>query len=34
MGGHVWQFTFLKKFQQEPRFRELYKKIGHPLYVD
>ena len=24
----------LKKFQQEPRFRELYKKIGHPLYMD
>ena len=24
----------LKKFQQKPRFRELYKKIGHPLYVD
>ena len=25
---------FLKKVMQEPRFRELYKKIGHPLYVD
>jgi serine/threonine-protein kinase len=24
----------LKKHQQEPRFRELYKKINHPLYVD
>ena len=24
----------LKKYQQEPRFRELYKKINHPLYVD
>ena len=25
---------FLKKVMQEPRFRELYKKIDHPLYVD
>jgi len=25
---------FLKKVMHEPRFRELYKKIGHPLYVD
>ena len=24
----------LKKFQSEPRFRELYKKINHPMYVD
>ncbi|MDB4668679.1 TIR domain-containing protein [bacterium] len=24
----------LKKYQNEPRFRELYKKINHPLYVD
>jgi len=24
----------LKKHQQEPRFRELYKKINHPLFVD
>ncbi|MDE2644015.1 MAG: hypothetical protein OSB55_14880 [Verrucomicrobiota bacterium] len=24
----------LKKHQQEPHFRELYKKINHPLYVD
>ena len=24
----------LKKYQKEPRFRELYKKINHPLYVD
>jgi adenylate cyclase len=24
----------LKKYQQEPRFRELYKKINHPMYVD
>jgi len=24
----------LEKYQQEPRFRELYKKINHPLYVD
>ena len=24
----------LKKYQQKPRFRELYKKINHPLYVD
>ena len=23
-----------KKFQSEPRFRELFKKINHPLYVD
>ena len=35
----TWAATYgslpsLKKFQQEPRFRELYKKIGHPLYVD
>ena len=24
----------LKKFQSEPRFRELFKKINHPLYID
>ena len=23
-----------EKFQSEPRFRELYKKINHPMYVD
>ncbi len=23
-----------RKFQSQPRFRELYKKINHPLYVD
>tara|TARA_B100000614_G_scaffold22360_1_gene17705 strand:+ start:1551 stop:3602 length:2052 start_codon:yes stop_codon:yes gene_type:complete len=24
----------LRKYQSEPRFRELYKKINHPMYVD
>ena len=24
----------LKKYQSQPRFRELFKKINHPLYVD
>ena len=24
----------LKKFRSEPRFRKLYKKINHPLYLD
>jgi len=24
----------LKKFQKEPRFRELFKQINHPLYLD
>jgi len=35
-GWAVFYGTFpsLKKYQQEPRFRELYKKIDHPLYVD
>ena len=34
-GWAVFYGTFpsLKKYQQEPRFRELYKKIDDPLYV-
>ncbi|MDA7653226.1 TIR domain-containing protein [bacterium] len=24
----------MKEFQQQPRFRELFKKINHPMYVD
>jgi TolB-like protein/thioredoxin-like negative regulator of GroEL len=35
--GHVLFYgnlPTLKKYQSQPRFRELYKKINHPLYVD
>ena len=31
---HYATYPSLKKFQSQPRFRELYKKINHPLYVD
>ena len=24
----------MKKFQQQPRFRELFKKINHPVYLE
>jgi TolB-like protein len=31
---HYATYPSLKKFQSQPRFRELFKKINHPLYVD
>ncbi len=31
---YIGSIPSLKKYQSQPRFRELFKKINHPLYVD